>query len=178
MHGVGSRSSLRRAERVHVIAAKVARVRARTVWSPPILGVFNPCDFLPGESALVEHYPDGESVGVAIRGSSGYLSGCFINSRWSYDACMYCKLIKTGVSSVLASARLTASMTVDLAGPRCLNECEYYKRLPGLGQTSIGGGLQDVSPALVLLKKLVLRVEANGLAREGLDQATGYLRFP
>ena len=76
-------------------------------------------------------------------------------------------LMETGMSSVLASARLPATMKFDLAGPRCVNEYEYRQRLAGLGQMSAEEGPQDVSLALMLLTKPVLRVGANGLAREG-----------
>ena len=71
------------------------------------------------------------------------------------------------MSSVLASARLPVLMKFDLAGPRCVKEYDYCQRLAGLGQMSAEEGPQDVSIPLMLLKKPVLRVRANGLAREG-----------
>ena len=58
-------------------------------------------------------------------------------------------------------------MKFDLAGPRCVKEYEYYQRLAGLGQLLAEEGPQDVSLALMFLTKPVLRVGANGMAREG-----------
>ena len=71
------------------------------------------------------------------------------------------------MSSLLASARLSATMKFDLAGPRCVKEYEYCQRVAGLGQLSAEERPQDVSLALMFLTKSVLRVGANGLAREG-----------
>ena len=141
-------------------------------------GVFNPCGLLPGEGPLVEHHRDGESAGMAVRNLPDYLRRCCINNRWLYDAGRFRDLMETGMSSVLASARLPASMKFDLAGPRCVNEYEYFQRLAGLGQMSAEEGPQDVSLAVMLLTKPVLRVDANGLAREGLARATGILMCP
>ena len=141
-------------------------------------GLFNPCGLLPVEGPFVEHHRDGESVGVAVRNSPDYLRRCCISNRWLYDAGRFRDLMETGMSSVLASARLPATMTFDLPGPCCVNEYEYFQRLAGLGQLSAEEGPQDVSLALMFLTKPVLRVDANGLAREGLGRVTRILRFP
>ena len=84
-------------------------------------GVFDQCGLLPGEGPLVEHHRDGESVGMAVLNSPDYLRRCCINSSWLYDAGRVRDLMETGISSVLASARLPATMKLDLSGPRCVN---------------------------------------------------------
>ena len=112
-------------------------------------GVFRPCSLLPGEGPLVKHHRDGESVGMAVRNSPDYLRRCFLNNRWLYDADRFRHLMEPGMSSVLASARLPASMKFDLGGPRCVNEYEYCQRLAGLGQMSAEDGPEDVSIALM-----------------------------
>ena len=86
---------------------------------------------------------------------------------WLDDERRYRNLMETGISSVLASARFPASTKFDLAGPRCVNEYEYCHRWAGLDQFSPEERPQDVSLALMILTKPALRVDANGLAREG-----------
>ena len=120
----------------------------------------------------MEHRRDGESVGVAVRNSPDYLRRCCINKRWLYDAVSYRNLIETGMSSVFASERLSASMKFDLDGPLCLKEYDYCERLAGLGQMSVKEGAQCVSLALMFLTKSVLRVSTTRLARDGLGRAT------
>ena len=85
-------------------------------------GVFKPCGLLSGEGPLVEHHRDGDSVGVAVCNSPDYLRRCCINKRWFYDAGRFRDPIETGMFSVLASARIPATMKLDPAGPRCVNE--------------------------------------------------------
>ena len=116
----------------------------------------------------MEHHRDGESVRVSVRNSLDYLRRCCINNMWLYDAGRFRDLVETGMSNLSTSTRLPAKMKFDLAGPRCVNEYEYCRRLAGLGQMSAEDGPQDVSLALMLLTKPVLRVGANGLAREGV----------
>ena len=130
-------------------------------------GLFNPCGLFPGEGPLGKHHRDGESVGMAVRNSPDYLRRCCTNNRLLYDAGRLRDLMETGMSSVLASARLPATMKFDLAGPRCVNEYKNCQRLAGLGQMSAENGPQDASLVLVLLTKLVVRTGANGLVREG-----------
>ena len=88
----------------------------------PAGGGFKPCGLLRGDGPLLEHHRDGESVGMAVRNSPDYLRRCFINNRWLYDAGRFRDLMETGMSSVLASSRLPATMKFDLAGTRCVNE--------------------------------------------------------
>ena len=56
-------------------------------------------------------------------------------------------------------------MKFDLACSHCVNEYEYCQCLAGLGQISAEEDPQNVSLALMFLTKLVLPVDANGLAR-------------
>ena len=115
----------------------------------------------------MEHHRDGDSVVVAVRNSPDYLRRCCINNRLLYDADRFRDFMETDMSSVLACARLPATMEFDLAGTRCVNEYEYCLRLAGRGKLSAEEGPQDVSLVLMFLTKPVHRVGASELAGEG-----------